>query len=61
MVRELKRILAAHPGDAPVRLHVTQAGRPAPVRMRLNGAAVDPGRAFMSDVKSLLGPASVSL
>jgi DNA polymerase-3 subunit alpha len=61
VTRELRRILRAHPGGAPVHMHVIQPGNPQPVRMRLPGFAVDPGRGFMADVKSLLGPTSVAM
>jgi DNA polymerase-3 subunit alpha len=61
VTRELRRILQAHPGGAPVHMHVIQPGNPQPVRMRLPGFAVDPGRGFMADVKSLLGPTSVAM
>ncbi len=58
---ELKRILQSHPGETPVHMHITRPGRPKPARLHLTDFAVEPNGSFMADVKSLLGPASISL
>jgi DNA polymerase-3 subunit alpha len=58
---ELKRILQAHPGKAPVHMSVTRPGRTGRMLLNLTSFSVEPGSSFMADVKSLLGPASVSL
>jgi DNA polymerase-3 subunit alpha len=57
---ELRRILQAHPGEAPVHMDVTTLGRRR-VRLSLAAYSVEPSNSFMADVKSLLGPSSVSL
>jgi DNA polymerase-3 subunit alpha len=57
---ELRRILQAHPGEAPVHMDVTTPGRRR-VRLSLAAYCVEPSSSFMADVKSLLGPSSVSL
>jgi DNA polymerase-3 subunit alpha len=61
LAAELKRILQAHPGKAPVHLNLTRLGRPGRLLLNLAMFSVEPGSSFMADVKSLLGPASVSL
>jgi DNA polymerase III subunit alpha len=58
---ELKRILRAHPGKAPVHMSVTRPGQKRRMLLNLAAFSVEPGSSFMADVKSLLGPASVSL
>jgi DNA polymerase III subunit alpha len=58
---ELKRILQAHPGKAPVHMSVTRPGRTGRMLLNLERFSVEPGSSFMADVKSLLGPSSVSL
>jgi DNA polymerase III subunit alpha len=58
---ELKRILQAHPGKAPVHLSVTRPGRTGRMLLNLEWFSVEPGSSFMADVKSLLGPSSVSV
>jgi DNA polymerase-3 subunit alpha len=58
---ELKRILQAHPGKAPVHMSVTRIGRTGRMLLNLASFSVEPGSSFMADVKSLLGPSSVSL
>ena len=58
---ELKRILQAHPGKAPVHMSVTRPGRAGRMLLNLTSFSVEPGSSFMADVKSLLGPSSVSL
>ncbi len=58
---ELKRILQAHPGKAPVHMSVTRPGRIGRMLLNLTSFSVEPGSSFMADVKSLLGPSSVSL
>jgi DNA polymerase-3 subunit alpha len=58
---ELKRILQAHPGKAPVHMSVTRPGRTGRMLLNLTSFSVEPGSSFMADVKSLLGPSSVSL
>jgi DNA polymerase-3 subunit alpha len=57
---ELRRILQAHPGEAPVHMDVTTPARRR-VRLSLGAYSVEPSSSFMADVKSLLGPSSVSL
>jgi DNA polymerase III subunit alpha len=57
---ELRRILQAHPGEAPVHMDVTTPARRR-VRLSLAAYSVEPSSSFMADVKSLLGPSSVSL
>jgi DNA polymerase III subunit alpha len=58
---ELKRILQAHPGKAPVHMSVTRPGQRRRMLLNLASYNVEPGSSFMADVKSLLGPSSVSL
>ncbi len=58
---ELKRILQAHPGKAPVHMSVSRPGRTGRMLLNLTSFSVEPGSSFMADVKSLLGPSSVSL
>jgi DNA polymerase III subunit alpha len=58
---ELKRILQAHPGKAPVHMSLTRPGRSGRLLLNLALFSVEPGSSFMADVKSLLGPSSVSL
>jgi len=58
---ELQRILQAHPGKAPVHMSVTRPGRTGRILLNLTSFSVEPGSSFMADVKSLLGPSSVSL
>jgi DNA polymerase III subunit alpha len=57
---ELRRILQAHAGEAPVHMDVTRPDRRR-VRLSLAAYSVEPSNSFMADVKSLLGPSSVSL
>ena len=61
MTAELKRILQAHPGKAPVHLTVTRIGSKRRMLLNLAAFSVEPGSSFMADVKSLLGPSSVTL
>jgi DNA polymerase III subunit alpha len=61
LTAELKRILQAHPGKAPVHMNLTRPGRSGRLLLNLAGFSVEPGSSFMADVKSLLGPASVIL
>ena len=61
ITEELKRILQAHPGKAPVHMSVTRPGRTGRMLLNLTSFNVEPGSSFMADVKSLLGPSSVSL
>jgi DNA polymerase III subunit alpha len=61
LAAELKRVLQAHPGKAPVHMNLTRPGRPGRMLLNLTLFNVEPGSSFMADVKSLLGPASVSL
>jgi DNA polymerase-3 subunit alpha len=61
LATELKRILQAHPGKAPVHMNLTRPGRSGRLLINLARFSVEPGSSFMADVKSLLGPASVSL
>ena len=58
---ELKHVLRAHPGEAPVHLHMTRPGQPEPLRLNLTWFSIDPSNSFMAEIKSLLGPGSVSL
>ncbi|HWG00316.1 MAG TPA: DNA polymerase III subunit alpha, partial [Trebonia sp.] len=57
---ELRHILRAHPGQAPVHMSLTRPGRSGRLLLNLTRFRVEPGSSFMADVKSLLGPASVS-
>jgi len=58
-VRELKRILRAHPGDAPVHLaYMQHAGRGK--LFDLAEYQVQPSSAFFGDVKSLFGASAVA-
>jgi DNA polymerase-3 subunit alpha len=61
LAAELKRVLQAHPGKAPVHMNLTRPGRAGRMLLNLTPFNVEPGSSFMADVKSLLGPASVSL
>jgi DNA polymerase-3 subunit alpha len=61
LAAELKRVLQAHPGKAPVHMNLTRPGRSGRMLLNLTLFSVEPGSSFMADVKSLLGPASVSL
>jgi DNA polymerase-3 subunit alpha len=56
---ELKRILQAHPGKAPVHMSVTRPGRTGRMLLNLAAFSVEPGSSFMAEVKSLLGPSAV--
>ena len=47
---ELKRILQAHPGKAPVHMSVTRPGRAGPAPANLASFSVEPGSSFMADV-----------
>src|SRR5579875_1014651 len=58
---ELRRILQAHPGKAPVHMNITSPGRGKRLLVNLTLFTVDPCSSFMADIKYLLGPASVSL
>ena len=57
---ELKRILQAHPGKAPVHMNVSRPGRPGGTRLNLTMFSIEPTNSFMADIKSLLGPTSVA-
>jgi DNA polymerase-3 subunit alpha len=57
---ELKRILQAHPGKAPVHMNVARPGRPGGTRFNLTLFSIEPTNSFMADIKSLLGPTSVA-
>jgi DNA polymerase III subunit alpha len=58
---ELKRILQAHPGKAPVHMSLSRPGRTGRTLLNLTWFSIEPGSSFMADVKSLLGPSAVSL
>ncbi|MFI0354521.1 DNA polymerase III subunit alpha [Actinomadura sp. 9N407] len=61
LVQELKHILAAHPGPSPVHLHLRRQGPGVKdVLYDLSWFQVRPEPAFYGDIKSLLGPNSVS-
>jgi DNA polymerase-3 subunit alpha len=57
---ELKRILQAHPGNAPVHMNVSRPGRAGGTRLNLTMFSIEPTNSFMADIKSLLGPTSVA-
>jgi DNA polymerase-3 subunit alpha len=61
LVQDLKQILRAHPGPCPVHLHLRRE-RPGAkdVLYDLRWFQVEPEQAFYGDIKSLLGPHSVS-
>ncbi|WP_052357365.1 DNA polymerase III subunit alpha [Actinomadura welshii] len=54
LVRDLRQILTAHPGRAPVHLHLHRHG-PKSVLFDLSPYQVNPGPAFHSEIKALLG------
>ncbi len=60
IVSELKQILAAHPGRAPVHLRLTPQLGTRVVTMNCEKFHVDPEPAFWADVKSLLGASAVA-
>lgn len=60
LIADLKRILQAHPGKAPVHLQLQRAGRRKGVVLDLDQFTVDPSSAFHGDIKSLLGAAAIS-
>jgi DNA polymerase-3 subunit alpha len=57
---ELKRILQAHPGTAPVHMHLTRPGRADPLKLNLTLFNIEPTNSFMADIKSLLGAGAVT-
>lgn len=57
---ELKRILQAHPGDAPVHLQLRRHGGRKGVLVNLEFFQVRPSPALFGDLKSLFGAGSVS-
>jgi DNA polymerase-3 subunit alpha len=59
LAAELKRILQAHPGNAPVHLRMDRIGRKSTL-INLTWFSVDPNSSFMGDIKSLLGSTSIS-
>ncbi|MGK5554682.1 DNA polymerase III subunit alpha [Actinomadura kijaniata] len=59
-VYELKRILKAHPGDAPVHLYYKRYGGQKGILFNLEFFQIKPTPAFFGDIKSLLGVSSVS-
>lgn len=61
LTAELKRILQAHPGDAPVHLRLTKPGGRKSLVLDLTQFSVDPNTSFMGDIKSLLGSAAVAI
>ncbi|URN08172.1 DNA polymerase III subunit alpha [Actinomadura madurae] len=54
LVRDLRQILTAHPGRTPVHLHLHRHG-PKSVLFDLSPYQVNPGPAFHSEIKALLG------
>ncbi|GAB1646035.1 DNA polymerase III subunit alpha [Krasilnikovia sp. MM14-A1259] len=58
LVDQLKEILVSHPGDAEVHVHLQNGSRTTV--MRLGGVRVAPTTALRADLKTILGPASVS-
>jgi DNA polymerase-3 subunit alpha len=57
---ELKRILRAHPGEAPVRLQLQRPGGRKGLLIDLEWFQVQPSSAFFGDLKSLFGAGSVT-
>jgi DNA polymerase III subunit alpha len=55
---ELKRVLAAHPGDAPVRLNLVKPDR-SQLRLDLGPFRVSNSVAFRSEIKMLLGAGGI--
>jgi DNA polymerase-3 subunit alpha len=60
IISELRQILAAHPGQAPVHLRLTPQMHSKVVMVNCEKFQVDPAPAFWGDVKSLLGPGAIA-
>ncbi|MEV0616414.1 DNA polymerase III subunit alpha [Nonomuraea sp. NPDC050404] len=58
LVRELKQILTAHPGRAPVHVHLHRLHAKT-LLLDLEPFQVTPGPALYGDIKALLGPAAL--
>jgi DNA polymerase-3 subunit alpha len=58
LVDQLKEVLVSHPGDAEVHVHLQNGGRTT--MLRLGGLRVAPTTALRADLKTILGPQSVS-
>ena len=58
VVDRLKEILATHPGTVEVQLHLTSSGRTTVLRLD-DRLRVTPSPALITELKALLGPASV--
>ncbi|MGH3164922.1 MAG: hypothetical protein ACRDN0_03380, partial [Trebonia sp.] len=60
LAEELKRVLKAHPGKAPVHMSLTRPGRNKRLVLNLAPFSVEPGSSFMADIKQLLGPTCIA-
>ncbi|MBC6457097.1 DNA polymerase III subunit alpha [Actinomadura sp. HBU206391] len=60
LVTDLKRILEAHPGNAPVHLQLLRPGSRKGLLLNLDQFSVDPTSAFAGDLKSLLGATAIA-
>jgi DNA polymerase-3 subunit alpha len=58
LVDQLKEVLSSHPGDAEVHVHLQNGSRTT--MLRLGGLRVAPTTALRADLKTILGPASVT-
>jgi len=61
LVEELKRILQAHRGKTPVHLQLTKQTGANAVRVNLPLFPVDPSPGLMGELKSLFGPAAITI
>ncbi|MGH3389984.1 MAG: DNA polymerase III subunit alpha, partial [Actinomadura sp.] len=60
LVADLKRILQAHPGNAPVHLQLLRVGSRKGLLLDLDRFSVEPSSAFHGDIKSLLGATAIA-
>jgi DNA polymerase-3 subunit alpha len=60
LAQELRRVLRAHPGRAPVHMNLTRPGSGRRLVLNLAPFAVEPGSSFMADIKQLLGPTCIA-
>jgi DNA polymerase-3 subunit alpha len=60
LVADLKRILKAHPGKAPVHLQLQRFGNQKCLLMDLDQFTVEPSTSLYGDIKSLLGASSIA-
>jgi DNA polymerase-3 subunit alpha len=60
LAQELRRVLRAHPGRAPVHMSLTRPGSGRRLVLNLAPFAVEPGSSFMADIKQLLGPTCIA-